>query len=82
MRAQINEKEVRGFYGALNALGGSRGLYITTTSYHYGAKKLLDSIDNCVGIDGDKLFELIKKTEYGICKTKNGYTFDTAIFSR
>ena len=81
-RAQINEKEIREFYGALNALGGSRGLYITTTNYHYGAKKLLDSIDNCVGIDGDKLFELIKKTEYGICKTKNGYTFDTAIFSR
>lgn len=81
-RAQINEKEVREFYGALNALGGSRGLYITTTNYHSGAKKLLDSIDNCVGIDGDKLFELIKKTEYGICKTKNGYTFDTAIFSR
>ena len=81
-RAQINEKEIREFYGALNALGGTRGLYITTTNYHYGAKKLLDSIDNCVGIDGDKLFELIKKTEYGICKTKNGYTFDTAIFSR
>ena len=81
-RALITEKEIREFYGALNALGGSRGLYITTTNYHYGAKKLLDSIDNCVGIDGDKLFELIKKTEYGICKTKNGYTFDTAIFSR
>ncbi len=79
-KAQINEKEIREFYGALNALGGTRGLYITTTNYHYGAKKLLDSIDNCVGIDGDKLFELIKKTEYGICKTKNGYTFDTAIF--
>lgn len=81
-RAQVNEKEIREFYGALNVSGGTRGVYITTTTYHYGAKKLLDSIDNCVGIDGDKLFELIKKTEYGICKTKNGYTFDTAIFSR
>ncbi len=81
-KAQINEKEIREFYGALNVQNGTRGLYITTTSYHYGAKKLLDSIDNCVGIDGDKLFELIKKTEYGICKTKNGYTLDTAIFSR
>lgn len=81
-RAQITEKEIREFYGALNVQNGTRGLYITTTSYHYGAKRLLDSIDNCVGIDGDKLFELIKKTEYGICKTKNGYTLDTAIFSR
>ena len=79
-KAQINEKEVREFYGAVNALGGSRGLYVTTTNYHYGAKKLLDSIDNCVGIDGDKLFELIKKTEYGICITKNGFAFDSAIF--
>lgn len=80
-RAHINETEVRGFYGALNVLGGSRGIYITTTEFHSGARKLLDSIDNCVGIDGDALFELIKKTEYGICITKNGYTFDTAIFN-
>lgn len=79
-RAQINEKEIRGFYGALNVLGGTRGIFITTTSFHPGAKKLLDSIDNCVGIDGDLLFELIKKTEYGICITKNGYTLDSSVF--
>jgi hypothetical protein len=81
-RAQITEKDVRGFYGALNALDGTRGMFITTTQFHEGAKKLLDSINDCVGIDGDKLFELIKKTEYGICITKHGYAFDTAIFSR
>lgn len=80
--AQVTEKEVRGFYGSLNALGGTRGIFITTTSFHYGAQRLLDSIDNCVGIDGDKLFELIKKTEYGICKTKTGYAFDTAVFPK
>ena len=76
------EKEVREFYGALNALGGTRGLYITTTVFHQGAIKLLDSLDNTVGIDGDKLFELIKKTEYGICKTKNGYVLDPAIVKK
>ena len=81
-RAHITEKDVREFYGALNALDGTRGMYITTTHFHEGAKKLLYSINDCVGIDGDSLFELIKKTEYGICLTKNGYTFDTAIFSR
>lgn len=81
-RAHVTEKEVREFYGGLNALGGTRGLYITSTVFHQGAIKLLDSLDNCVGIDGDKLFELIKKTEYGICKTKNGYVLDPAIFSK
>ena len=80
-RAHVTEKEVREFFGSLNALGGTRGLYITTTVFHQGAKNLLDSLDNCVGIDGEKLFELIKKTEYGICKTKNGYVLDPAIFS-
>lgn len=81
-RAHVTEKEVREFYGALNVLGGTRGLYITSTVFHQGALKLLDSLDNTVGIDGDKLFELIKKTEYGICKTKSGYVLDPAIFSK
>ena len=81
-RAHVTEKEVREFYGALNVLGGTRGLYITSTVFHQGALKLLDSLDNTVGIDGDKLFELIKKTEYGICKSKNGYVLDPAIFKR
>ncbi len=80
-KAHVTEKEVREFYGALNVSGGTRGLYITSTVFHQGAKNLLDSLNNCVGIDGDKLFELIKKTEYGICKTKNGYVLDPAIFS-
>lgn len=80
--ASITETDIRGFYGSLNVLGGSRGIFITTTDFHPGARKLLDSIDNCVGIDGDILFELIKKTEYGICKVKNGYTFDSQVFSK
>ncbi|MBQ3589148.1 MAG: restriction endonuclease [Clostridia bacterium] len=80
--ASITETEVRSFYGSLNVLGGSRGIFITSTDFHPGAKKLLDSIDNCIGIDGDTLFELIKKTEYGICKVKNGYTFDTSVFAK
>ncbi len=81
-RASITETEVRGFYGSLNVLGGSRGIYITSTDFHPGATRLLDSIDNCIGIDGDTLFELIKKTEYGIIKVKNGYTFDTSVFTK
>ena len=77
---QVTEKEVREFYGALTARGGSRGIYITTAGFHPGADRLLRSIPNCVGVDGDKLFEIIKKTAYGIHKTGAGYTFDDTIF--
>lgn len=80
--AHVTEKEVREFYGGVNVQGGTRGIYVTTTEFHQGAKKLLDSVDNCVGIDGEKLFELIKKTGYGIIKNKNGYLLDPSIFTR
>ena len=30
------------------------------------AKKLLDSIDNCVGVNGDKIFSMAIDTSYGI----------------
>lgn len=81
-RAHVTEKEVREFYGAMTAREGSRGIYATTSVFHYGAQKLLDSLDNCVGIDGEKLFELVDKTSYGIIKTRTGYRFDEAIFTK
>ncbi len=81
-RAHITEKEVREFYGAMNALGATRGIYITTTHFHSSAEYFLDSVSDLVGIDGHKLFELVKKTGYGIKVCDGGYTFDTAIFVR
>jgi len=81
-RMHVTEKEVREFYGALTALSGSRGIYATTSTFHEGAQKLLDSLDNCVGIDGNKLFELAEKTAYGVINGKNGYRFDEAIFKK
>lgn len=80
-RLHVTEKEVREFYGALTALSGSRGIYATTSTFHAGAQRFLDSLDNCVGIDGDKLFELAEKTAYGMIKGKNGYRFDETIFT-
>lgn len=77
---QVTEKEVREFFGALTAQGGSRGIYITTAGFHPGADRLLKSIPNCVGVDGDKLFDIVKKTAYGVRKTAAGFTFDEAIF--
>lgn len=81
-RAHVTEKEVREFYGAMNACGATRGIYVTTTHFHSSAEDFLDSCGDLVGIDGQKLFELIKKTRYGIKSCEGGYTFDTAIFTR
>ncbi|MBO5224040.1 MAG: restriction endonuclease [Clostridia bacterium] len=67
----ITTKEVREFYGCVCAMGGTRGIYSTTTRFHCEAEELLHSIHNCVGIDGDAIFRIAKKTGYGI-KTVNG----------
>ncbi len=80
-RAHITEKEVREFYGAMIASGATRGIYVTTTYFHESAEDFIDSVSDLVGIDGHKLFELVKKTGYGIKISSGGYTFDTTIFA-
>lgn len=81
-RAHVTEKEVREFYGAMNAKRATRGIYVTTTHFHESALDFIDGIGDLVGIDGEKLFSLVKRTSYGINKHKDGYTFDEAIFNR
>ena len=76
----VTEKEIREFYGVMNAQKGTRGIFVTTSTFHPGANALLTSLDNCVGIDGKKLFLLAKKTGYGIHVTKNGFSFDNTMF--
>ncbi len=66
---EVTEKEVREFFGSLSIKKGTRGIYATTSTIHPAAHALLASIDNCVGIDGNKLFELAQSTSFGI---KNG----------
>ena len=66
-----NETDVRGFYGAVCAAQGSRGIFATTSDFHPVAKKFLDSIDNCVGVNGDKIFSMAIDCSYGI-KRENG----------
>lgn len=82
-RANIrtSERDVREFFGAMNANGGTRGIYLTLGYFHASAQKLLDSIPNCVGIDGDKLFHIALITDYGITRTHGGYGFDEMIFA-
>ncbi len=78
----VDETAVRGFYGAVCAKQGSRGIYVVSASFHSGAKKFLDSIDNCVGVDGNRLFSMALECLYGIKKTAGGLVIDEKIIRR
>ncbi len=77
----VAEREVRGFFGAVCAIGGSRGIFVTTSYFHEGAERFLASIPNCVGIDGKKLFAIAKECSFGLHRTREGYTIDKGFFS-
>ena len=74
-----SETDVRGFYGAVCAKQGSRGIFATTAGFHSSALSLLDSIPNCVGVDGDKIFSMAIETGYGIKKTAGELSLDEKI---
>lgn len=73
------ETDVRGFYGAVCAKQGSRGIYAIISDFHPMARKFLDSIDNCVGVDGDKIFSMACDTSYGIIREGDKLKIDTEI---
>ena len=64
--AVMTAKDVREFYGAVCAENGSRGIFITLSSFHPEAQKLLDKVDNLTGVNGDKLFEIAKRCRLGL----------------
>lgn len=74
------ETEVRGFYGAVCALQGSRGIFATSSDFHPSAEKFLDSIDNCVGINGEKIFAMAIDVSYGIKRIDGKLTIDKRVF--
>ena len=73
------EIDVRGFYGAVCAKQGSRGIYAITSDFHSGAAKFLGDIDNCVGVNGDKLFSMALECHYGIKKSGDGLIVDDKV---
>ena len=74
-----NETDIRAFYGAVCAAQGSRGIYAITSDFHPMAKKLLDSIDNCVGVNGDKIFSMAVDCSYGVRREGEKLTIDTSV---
>ena len=63
-----SETDVRGFYGAVCARKGTRGIFVTTSDFHSSAKDFLNALDDCVGINGEKLFSMAIECSYGIKK--------------
>ncbi len=78
-RMTFSEREMRGFYGAVRAKMGSRGIYATSGDFHEGAVKFLDSLPDLVGVDGYRLFEMATETLYGIKKSGGKLTVDTKV---
>ena len=74
-----DETAVRGFWGAVCARQGSRGIYVVSSRFHSGAKKFLEQLDNCVGVDGDKLFSMAIECSYGIKRSADGLVIDDKI---
>ena len=74
-----NETVVRGFWGAVCAYGGSRGIFATTSGFHASAKQFLDGIDNCVGIDADMLFRMACECLYGVKRRDGKYAVDSKV---
>lgn len=73
------ETDIRGFYGAVCAQQGSRGIFATTSDFHPMAVKFLNSIDNCVGVNGEKIFNMAKDIEYGIRRVGTKLVLDNEI---
>ena len=74
-----SETTVRGFYGAVCARQGSRGIFATISDFHHEATELLNSIDNCVGVNGDKIFSMACDTSYGILRDGTHLKIDNGV---
>lgn len=78
--AIVTPKDVREFYGAVCAERGSRGLYVTISSFHPEAQKLIDKVDNLIGIDGHRIFLIAKKCRYGLIVKGSKVSIDEELF--
>ncbi len=60
----------------------ARGVYVTTSRFSEGAKKMLDDMsDKLVGYDGDELFELAKECNFGVIQKDGEWALDEALLA-
>ncbi len=77
----VTEKEIREFFGAMNIKAGTRGLFVTTSTFHPAAKALLDTLPDCVGLDGEAIRRLMEHCHYGYLENRDGsFSLDPLIF--
>lgn len=74
-----SETDVRGFYGAVCAKKGTRGIFATTSAFHSSAEKFLSGLDDCIGINGDHIFSMAIECSYGIKKSSGKLVIDNKI---
>ncbi len=78
--SQVTVKEVREFFGAMSSEKGSRGLFITNTTFHNEANKFFTKNHNLVAVDKNKLFELATLCQYGVIYKGSVKKLDDATF--
>lgn len=74
-----SETNVRGFYGAVCAKRGTRGIYATISDFHSSAVEFLNSLDDCVGVNGTLIFKMAIECHYGIKKVGEKLLVDEKI---
>lgn len=76
----VTVKELREFYGALMVEKGTRGIFVTNSFYHPHAQEFISKADNLIGIDGNKLYDLALKCNYGLKTINNKLILDEQVF--
>lgn len=76
----ISPKDVREFYGAVCIARGSRGIFVTISTFHPEAQRLLEQVDNLIGVDGAKLFAIAAYCGMGVRSAPAGARLDPALF--
>ena len=84
----IGETMLQQFIGAVTyrlrkqGKGSGRGVYVTTSKFSEGAKKILEDMsDSFVGYDGDELFELCKECKFGVLQKDGEWVLDDNLLS-
>ncbi len=79
-KGTITLKELREFFGALNAEKGTRGIFASTASFHKEATTFANRQPNLVYLAGNKLYDLALAHGFGVRNQDTGVQIDYAFF--